>query len=273
MLGKLIKWEFKSTAKLMFITYGALAIATVMGAVSLYQLNDANSQTSTMHFVLWTVLLGIYFFAIIGIYTGDFIYLCSHYYKTTYSAQGYLTHTLPVSPYSVFGAKVLSALLWMLISSLLFILSGLIVLQIASEGMLWRQITEIMNWKEIGKEFYELTGISVSVFILLLLFNFLLALLTYLLFVYASMAIGQLFNTSRTGFSILAGFCLYLLGQALSLIFLSVSGYSRLFSALPLSLARTTRFIFLWGTLLNVITAVFLYIICIYINKKRLNLE
>lgn len=272
MLGKLIKYEWKATVKLMLVTYGALALATIMGSLSLYQLNYADEQ-GMQTFAVWIVLLCVYFFAVVGIYVGDFIYLCAHYHKTMYSAQGYLTHTLPVSSAAVFGAKTLTAYIWMLISSFVSMLSVLIVLQVSTRGAFGRAVS-IDNWELISRHINEDTGLSAGVFLFSVIINLLLSLLIILLHIYASMAIGQLFNTRRAAFSILAAFCLYMLQEALGLILLAVSQFSLLYNtASRMEAARLLYRVLFGGTALNIVFAAFLYAVCLSINQKRLNLE
>ena len=113
MLGKLFKYEFRHTAKTMFLTYAALGLFTLMASAALYRMNRGLDSDKTFFTVLSTTMLILYIIAIIAIYCVDFIYLIYQYYKTMYSAQGYLTHTLPVSPTAVFSVKILAMFVWM----------------------------------------------------------------------------------------------------------------------------------------------------------------
>ena len=40
MLGKLFKYEFKNTYKLMFIIYGVMAFVTILGCIAMYGDSD-----------------------------------------------------------------------------------------------------------------------------------------------------------------------------------------------------------------------------------------
>ena len=47
MLGKLFKYEFKNTYKLMFIIYGVMAFVTILGCIAMYGDSDpAGTETS-----------------------------------------------------------------------------------------------------------------------------------------------------------------------------------------------------------------------------------
>ncbi len=275
MLGKLMKYEFRDTSKLMFTTYGALALATFMGTLGFYQLNWQGVENSSgIATAIWLILLVIYIFAIIGIYIGDFIYLCHRYYKTMYSAQGYLTNTLPVSPASVLNAKMLTAYIWILLSTVLSVLSVFIMLSVGTGQNLFLWMFRL-DWDEMWKSFYEATGMTPAFYIIAIGITLLVGLLYYILFVYASMAIGQLFNGSRTGYSILAGFCIYILQQLAGTAVMAGIGYSNfhLLSSNSSAVVKMMRNTIFSGICLSVITTVLLYLVCLYINKKKLNLE
>lgn len=278
MLGKLIKYECRDTAKLILVTYAALAIATVMGGLSFHQLNSrALWATSKLAETVFIILFAIYLIAIVGIFIGVFIYLCSRYYKTMYSAQGYLIHTLPVNPVSVLTAKLLTAFLWMFFTTVLAVLSFFIMLGIGTGENI---LSEILNYNYFNNLFstnaFRLLGMTPAFFISYLFLSLFCSILYYILFVYASMAVGQLFQTGRTGFSILAGFCFYLLKQLCGTIALTVTNYTGIFSVLSASseeMGSALRSIMLAGLFITVFLIALFYLVCVYVNKKRLNLE
>lgn len=278
MLKKLMKYEFRDTAKLMFVTYAALALATLMGALALHQLDRAerpDTQTGQIFNLLWIACLTIYIFAIVGIYAGNFIYLCYRYFKSTYSTQGYLTHTLPVSPVSVFNSKLFTAFLWMIISSVLMTLSVLIMLSLGTGENVFLLIGRI-DWEDFWGSGFAKMGISPVYFLTAMFLDLFIGLMHFILFVYASLAIGQLFNTNRIGFSILAGFVLYLLNQFLSTILLFAIGYGDFFSLIGTSYSEAGKHLTAsinFSLLYLIATTVLLYALCIFINKRKLNLE
>lgn len=271
MLGKLIKYELKHTAKAMVLTYAVLAVATLMGAVALYRLNDGTGSTSSFLDIISAVMLVLYVLAIMAIYCIDFIYLCSHYHKTMYSAQGYLTHTLPVSPAAIFGVKIFAMFVWMLVSTVLSILSFFIFVQCGSGGVFFEEFSSF-DWGIFSEEVYALFGISAARLMLFSVLSGVLGILLYILWIAASMAIGQLFNKSRTGFSILSAVGFYLASQIVNSIFLAVSGYS--LTSLLEGSASVFMNTVLWGGVTQ--TVLFIAVlsgICVYINKRKLNLE
>ncbi len=277
MLGKLLKYEFRDTSKLMLVTYVALIIATLMGSLSFYQLTTNDLwATSKIAETVYVILFAIYIFALIGIYIGDFIFLCHRYYKTMYSTEGYLTHTLPVSPISVLSAKMLTAFVWMILSSILTVVSVFVMISIGTGENLLHVLWNL-DWHSITKDFEEI-GMSMGFFVSIALLELLVGILYYILFVYASMAIGQLFNTSKIGYSILAGFCIYLLQQLSGTITLAITGYNGLFRAATQNgdvsgFGHTLHSVMIISLLFTIMISALLYVVCVYINKKKLNLE
>lgn len=274
MLGKLIKYEFKHTAKTMALTYAVLAVATLMGAAALYRLNHEGNQaipSGSFLTVISVIMLIFYAIAIIAIYCVDFIYLCAHYHKTMYSAQGYLTHTLPVSPAASFGVKIFTMFAWMFISTVLSTLSFLIFVQIGSGGVFFKEFTSF-EWGIFAEEAYAMFGISGGYLLFLFAAEGILGILLSILWITASMAVGQLAQTSRTGFTILAAVCFYAINQVVSSLLLAVSGYN-LGALLDGDAASFMKTIFNGGLAMTIVSLIVLYGICIYINKKKLNLE
>lgn len=271
MIGKLIKYEFKHTSKTMFTTWAVLVVATLMGSFALHRLDQGNNSEATFSVIMNGIILVLYVIALIGIYCVDFIYLCYHYHKTMYSSQGYLTHTLPVSPAATFSVKILALFVWMLASSVLLAVSVLILLQVGSGGEFFDTVFAF-SWPEFAQQVNEIFGMSVTLLIFLFITATILGILWRILWVTASMAIGQLFQSGRMGFSILAGFCIYMVNQIINTIFLVCSGYST--GAFLDGSFHDFMMTVMGGSIaISTVMLIALYGVCIYINKKKLNLD
>lgn len=271
MLGKLIKYEFKHTAKAMFVTYATLGVFTLMASIAMYRMDRGLTSENTFSTALSVTMLILYMIAIVAIYCVDFIYLVHHYYKTMYSAQGYLTHTLPVSPAASFGAKILVISLWMLVSSVLSVFSVLALLQGGSGGEFFHAFSDIV-WDDFSRSVHDIFGISGGYFLSYCTVMVILGILLYVLWITASMAVGQLSRKNRTACSILAAFAFYMVNQIVSTAFMLISGYN--LSALLNGDAASFMKTILNGSLIIILIFVAaLSWICIYINSRKLNLE
>ncbi len=135
MFGKLIKNEFRGTWKFMVTIFASFALLTVFGGVSVRILSTADYPG-----LLPILTLMLYVMSFFVVFFGILIYLGNRYYKTMYSTQGYLTHTLPATETSIFCSKVLVSSIWMLAGVLLMVLSIYTMGDIGSEGELHREI-------------------------------------------------------------------------------------------------------------------------------------
>lgn len=270
MLGKLIKYEFKHTTRTMVVTYAALAAATLMGAFALYRLNFKTTD-STFVSIMSIVMVVLYAIVIIGVYCVDFIYLCYHYHKTMYSSQGYLTHTLPLSPAAIFGAKILVFFVWMLVSTLLSVFSFLILLQAGTGGSFLEEVMGL-TWSGFSEDVFSIFGMPAGLLLVLFTVISLLGILLYILWITASMAIGQLSRKNRTVCSILTAFGFYILNKVVNTFMLAACGYSTS-AFLNGDLTAFMHLIFGVSITTTAVYIIVLYGICLYVNKKKLNLE
>ena len=129
MLRNLLKYELKATARLflpIYLVVTALAVVTglltALGPqVSLVKLRDAVWVCSGIFGVLFGVCCVVLPFVT--------IYLCMRrFYDNLFKREGYLMHTLPVTPAQLLLSKAIAGLLWMVASSVLVaLLSSLLV--------------------------------------------------------------------------------------------------------------------------------------------------
>lgn len=106
MLSKLLKHEFKDTARIipMFYLISLIFAGMVLSAKTL------NIDWFKMTTSVVLLLLGI----AVPIIT--FVVIAMRFYKNLYSNEGYLMLTLPVKPHLLLAAKGITAFVWMLLS-------------------------------------------------------------------------------------------------------------------------------------------------------------
>ena len=203
MLGKLFRYEFKSTCKVILIVYAVLTGMTALGMFALSRPNalDTENPANVLFIVVYFFL---YVLSIAGAYFIILIYLTVHFYKTMYSAQGYLTHTLPVKPLTTYHVKLLVSAVWTLLSTILVALS--------LAGLFWAMISPYYSWNYLSFTFNEAKaimlssiGMSTAEFVTYIVVAFLLSSFLAPLRVYLSCSIGQLFHTHKLAASIVAG--------------------------------------------------------------------
>ena len=121
MLKKLIKHEFKNTSKVMLAIYALVAVVTLLGTIS-FVLLKPYVESGIVSF-LSRMSLVLYVLSIFALFIVTYVYMCIHFYKSMYSDQGYLTHTLPVSPLTTFHVKLGVSLCWLICSFLVMFVS------------------------------------------------------------------------------------------------------------------------------------------------------
>ena len=115
MLGKLMKYEWQSTWKLLLPANLLIVVMTFFACMTvrlrlMYVDNDGIIFSAVMILVTYA---GSMFVVMIG----TAIYLIYRFYTSTYGDQGYLLHTLPVDKHHIIIAKVTVSTAWVLFSS------------------------------------------------------------------------------------------------------------------------------------------------------------
>ncbi|NMA70262.1 MAG: hypothetical protein GX958_12735 [Desulfitobacterium sp.] len=201
MLGKLMKYEIKATARLFLPIFAALLLIAVANRFIL----GSGSETPTI------ISMAIYIFIMIGMFVMALFVTIQRFYKNLLSEEGYLMFTLPVRPWQHIISKMLIAMFWVISSTFVAIFSIFII---SFRYNSWQNfLQEIGNLQaliaKIGFPFYTIS--------LEIVFSMILGLMSIILILYASMAIGHLFNNHRVLASFGAFILLNILTQILTL--------------------------------------------------------
>ena len=113
MLGKLLKHEWREIWKIPAILLGILLVVSVF-AGSTFFAPVWDSELSGLGILAMLVWM-LYYFAIIGVSIGVTLYLAIHFYKTMFTDEGYLTHTLPVTSHELLLSKILPMMAWQML--------------------------------------------------------------------------------------------------------------------------------------------------------------
>lgn len=131
MLGKLLKHEFKATARLfipIFIMVTAISVAVRFLVDILYDINNGGTQAGEIFSMIIAFIFGAAL--VIGmiclILSGPAVSLY-RFYKNVYTDEGYLTNTLPVKPVSILASKLITGIVWTIVSGAIVVLCFLIL--------------------------------------------------------------------------------------------------------------------------------------------------
>lgn len=267
MLNKIIKYEFKSTARI-FLPLCAATIALAL-LVKLSIVLASSFGVMVVPSALLIFLYGVSIVAALVITIGVSVY---RFYKSMTGDGAYLTYALPVTTWQLVFAKLLAAVVWLLISCASVLLSVLICAYykefLSDAGSLLSLVTDA---------FTNGYGVKMSAAIIITVVALLLVCFAGYLMFYVSIAIGQLWRGHRLIGSILTYIGLSFLNQMLSVSFMTV--IMRSFSSLWNQLSESTPAIFnlytFWGAvdlLIFAVAAVY-YLITCWLLRHRLNLE
>ncbi len=203
MLSKLLKYEFRATARVFLPLY---AVLLVMSAVArlLYgaQMDQAEGTLLNILTVVVTIVV-IGLLAAVGVVT--LLLICRRFWNNLLGREGYLMNVLPVTSAAHVWGKLIAAAVWTVLSGVFCAVALFIMLsRVASFG----GFSEFLEgWRELWRTLAE-QGIAGQARMLLIQFvvHALLTLLSSVLAIYTAMCIGQLANKHRIWASVGAYF-------------------------------------------------------------------
>ena len=228
MLGKLIKYEFKATRK-MLMFYGLLFMLAAMMAVMLRF--DINANGDLFVGAMWrearfSGLIALFASLIIAAYAfmNAFIFAAvifggiNRFRLNILGNQGYLMHTLPVKAEYHILAKNIVSIIWTILGVIAALISYMIIGVVLMDDTLWDALPLIFSTLQ------EQLVFSVAQFWLVFAEVIVLVIVSIseLYFrIYASMAVGYSFNKHRAAASVGAFIVLGIAESTLNSIFLS----------------------------------------------------
>lgn len=266
MLGKILKYEFKSTARLFLPTYLATLAFALLSKIfgSVYALQNLWGG------IFYGLIILIYAIVILMTMTLTFVLIVQRFHKNLLKDEGYLSHTLPVSVDTHIWGKVIPAVAWTVLSALVVCASILLLLgtnEMLSDisNVLTSSIESFCIQNNLPLWLFVAEAVVVVVF----------SLFSGILAFYSALAIGHLANSRRILVSIVAYFAL---SMVLSLIYSSV-GIVTGNSSFEISADQMAVSGSIWTTsmisttVMSLINSAIYYLITRYILRNRLNLE
>lgn len=194
MTGKLMKYEIKSSMKLMAVIWAALIAASLLFSLSLHVLTDISVERPgggiSFAIGIFEFITGLMYFAVfVALIVATLVIVIMRFYKGLLGDEGYLMHTLPVKPWQLITSKGIIAALIVMISVLVAFLSILVLAGVS--GL--ETIPEMFGaLGAIWEEEPRMVLVIVEAIILLVL-----SVLKSVYQIYAALAIGQLANKHR----------------------------------------------------------------------------
>jgi len=247
MVGKLLKYDLRASLKIFLFVWPALLLVALVTRFSI--LLAMGEEEFQPIFILPFILL---IFCILGAIIFAYVINIVRFYSGLLRDEGYLMFTLPVKPWQLIVSKLITAFLTVGITTLLIIVSLFLLV----DG-LFRGASATFLWESMS------VGVIGDLGILLL--NGSVSLISGILMIYMSCAIGQLANKHRVLFSVLAYFC----------ISMTISFVSSFFSlgALVGNVAIDLETLQWFSVGLNAVLSIVYFFVTERIFRTRLNLQ
>lgn len=274
MLTKLIKHEFRATARVMLPLYLVTILLALMTRASALwtKMVTFEGLTGQSFLALLSGIIAVGFsLALIATFVVAVVLTIQRFRSNLMADEGYVMFTLPVSTHSLVWSKLIVSTVWFL---------GAVIIDIVSVMTL---VADLKMFQELGRVMVEisqqLTAYNVGNGVLLLvelLILFVVFCLTACLDFYAPLAIGHSFAQHKMLLSVAFFFAIQVAAQIISgtLLMAGVPYLDSLFWLSSQVQPMTVVHGMMWGSILiNAIYGAILYCLTIRMLHRRLNLE
>ncbi len=291
MLKKLLKHEFKSISGMGIMLLITMVAMTLMAWLSFKSpmwsaLFSDDSAGFSFHItdVVGIFVLMFYYILISIVTVGYTIYIGIHFYRSMYTDQGYLAHTLPVTPVQLLLSKVLASGIWSLIINITMFISMIIVMLsfvgaiLTGVGADWALIRNTMSdaWSEIVYELQYQADFNVYIFVALMLFILLIVPFTSIIIMFGGITLGQLARSKRgvLGFVwyVLILFAQMIVSYIISMV-LTFNAMAQNFENSDIAVLSMYNESCTTTIVLQIIVATILWLASVWILKKKINLH
>lgn len=281
MLNKLIRHEWRETWKLPCLSCLLIIVLTLVSTICLMRMEPpATDDGMNVGALILTTGYSLLISCITLLIT---VYFAVRFYRNLYTDEGYLMHTLPVTPRQLILSKTLIASLWYFVLSLLATWSVLIILMVCMPVLVAN--APDMSMEQITANARNLFGMSIPAFLLFYLVLSLVSAASNALILYGAISLGQLFTRHKVMASILCYIGFTLLIQTVTsfaitpfltkLIIQSASSGEMAGNAagIPEFMGVFMRGLLVVSLVGSLVAAVGSYILTEYVMRKQLNLD
>lgn len=197
MLIKLLKFECRATGRVLFPLYLAAIIISVISGIVFNHNIGANINVGGdgfINFALCFVIAFLFGITVTASVVISYIMTIQRFRKNLLGNEGYIMHTLPVSMNSQIAAKLITAVIYEIISVCVAVFSWVIVVFSMTEVNLSDIVSTLFSaFSEISQ---FITG-EICVYIFEVIVGMIVMLISFNLKIYAAMSIGYSKNSHR----------------------------------------------------------------------------
>ena len=218
MLGKLMKYEWKATWKLLLPMNAFIVLMSILVYITV-QMSFFDSDNHLVE-MTGTAIVFTYILSMFVIYIGTIIYLIYRFYTSVYGDEGYLLHTLPMDKHHIIIAKTLTSTAWVIINSIVITVSVLFVFSSTQTEFMELMAGVFEFYIDILNDYGTITGFS----ILMTVIASLISAFARILKIFACASLGQLASNHKLLASFGFYYGIYIVQQLFEMIFLAILG-------------------------------------------------
>ena len=295
MLGKLMKYEWKNTWKAGTLMLLGMFIVTVIGCVVLQMPgvaefidnNDVNGAQAWLMISSFVAILILYVIMLLASTWGMLIFLGIRFYRSMYTDEGYLSHTLPVTANQLFLSKVLVSGAWYLFISIgigisvlalllsmmtgLFNIGELNGIMTQYNGNIWEFLSDAFY--ELGRVYEEQMGINLLHYGITLLLTYVAGPFITVVSLFGALTIGQLSSKHKGLMGILTYAGLTILSSIIGSTVQSVFMFGTNVMSSPSGVSVSVNSAYDINVITSLLIAAIMYGVSYYIINRKLNLD
>lgn len=268
MLGKLMKYEWKATWKLL-LPMNLFIVVMSFFAYATVQMSFFDSDSVVVMLMGGFVIMA-YILSLVVVSIVTMIFLVYRAYKSIYGDEGYLLHTLPVDKHHIIISKTVVSLAWVVINILLIYLS--FVFMISTQMEFIKNVFEGFNsYIELINGYEEIGAFDV---IMTLIAGFI-ALIAKVLKFGACISLGQLSSNHKVLASFGFYYGIYFVQNIFNMMYLVIVEMMVDTTVTTATMSASAGIGATWAfdLIANLIYCVVFYIATWYVMEKKLNLE
>lgn len=297
MLGKLMKYEWKNIWKAGTLMLLGMLVVTVIGCVvlrmpggvvtGLLDNNDINATQSWFVLSSFVATLILYVIMLLASTWGMLIFLGIRFYRSMYTDEGYLSHTLPVTANQLFLSKVLVSGVWYLFISIgigisvvalvVSLMTGLLNIGELSSvltqynGNIWEFLADAFY--ELGRTYEEEMGINLLHYGITLLLTYVAGPFITMVTLFGALTIGQLSSKHKGLMGILAYAGLTILSSIIGSTVQSAFMFGANVANSASGITVSTNSAYDINVVTSLLIAAIMYGVSYYIMNRKLNLD
>ena len=297
MLGKLMKYEWKNIWKAGTLMLLGMLVVTVIGCVvlrmpggvvtGLLDNNDINATQSWFVLSSFVATLILYVIMLLASTWGMLIFLGIRFYRSMYTDEGYLSHTLPVTANQLFLSKILVSGVWYLFISIgigisvvalvVSLMTGLLNIGELSSvltqynGNIWEFLADAFY--ELGRTYEEEMGINLLHYGITLLLTYVAGPFITMVTLFGALTIGQLSSKHKGFMGILAYAGLTILSSIIGSTVQSAFMFGANVANSASGITVSTNSAYDINVITSLLLAAIMYGVSYYIMNRKLNLD